>query len=1015
MSVQRVTTHVVESEPLILTFSHQHSWFVTHLTGGGIIWNHQPIPETCTTEIADLIAEADRVVLDVADYLPQERETLIQALLPWQKKVKIIIPIYSFWQLKVAGEVPNWQTAAAWQRGSILHWSSLLPDAKLIFVRDALDWRPPAAFSLLLTQHWSDHLLYAPQATVTLITKLEVLSALRAEIGSPSTNSILLQASEYSLTSLFEQAVPLYESMYRTRVEQQRVATVRLELLPFPCRVREIPTSLARSADQALSLLPAPKDEAQRKKDLQIILNQMQDDPWLAVVETESTRIVQTTAQLEPKKVPQPKSQEATQQPQQSQPSVLQPEPESQPEPPPDLGVAPTPTSDSEAELLAPPTPSTISSVEKEQQLQEDVRRLFSTQGVQQHTQTIRRKSKQRRVAKKRSRKRTVVFYLGLVFVAVGLFGAALLGSLQVTQHLVRRELLAVAEDLAEPNAAAKNSVSWGKLPLLLTIMQPQQRALDTFFSLPLLDTSRLLTTAYNQLQASLELRDKRAQGMAAIYSIATGQNPGDMAKASATLQSDLLSALTLVESLSTTTTHLPEPLSTSFASAAAQLLPSRSNRRIELVTSSLLPNTPNLTGATGVRRYAVVLQNSQELRPTGGFIEAVALLTFENGGITARDYYSGYQLDQLLDGEVKPPPDLTATLGETQWWLQDANWFADGNTAGKQVMWFLEKILEKPVDGVFFINTAGLPQLLKAMGPLEVSAFNEVLTEKNLGERLEFHNELPGEVVADRPDYRQELLKQLVLKLTSLSAEQVPTFYTTLSKLAEEKQIIFAFRNPADQQLFRQLGWTGDLTFPICPATHAATGCVTDGLALVETNIGANRANAYISRLQTHNTILTPSGAQHERKIRYTNAAKSSAWPKGDYRVYLRAYTPGKPTEITATVSGVPLDGKQISVRETEFGAEIGLLLTVPIASTEELVLRYFITEPLSPTSTYVFYENRQAGLTEPIPALTLSYPADWQVNSYLPSAVQNGSQLLFSESLATHLMRVVQFTPAQ
>ncbi|MBP7876088.1 hypothetical protein KA012_03795, partial [Candidatus Woesebacteria bacterium] len=286
---------------------------------------------------------------------------------------------------------------------------------------------------------------------------------------------------------------------------------------------------------------------------------------------------------------------------------------------------------------------------------------------------------------------------------------------------------------------------------------------------------------------------------------------------------------------------------------------------------------------------------------------------------------------------------------------------------------------------------------------------------DKNIGERLEFHNELPNQVATGKSEYRQELLRQLLSKLTTLVPEQVPTFYQTINFLLEEKQVLLFFTPPDEQQLFRKLGWTGDLTFPTCPTAYVETGCVADGLALIETNIGANRANAYISRTQEHNAALSPSGIHHERKIQYTNAAATSAWPKGDYNVYLRAYVPGNPSNIAVTLEGVPLKKTEVAVRDSDFGVEISFSISIPIASSKELILSYNQEQPLSPTSTYVFYENRQAGLIDPIAPLNVSYPNDWVVSSRIPNAIKFGSQLLFPESPSSYLMRVIQFTPAQ
>lgn len=1024
MPAQRVITQVVESDPLFVTISHQPNWFALHCVGGGIHWQHLSVDAALEQETLALIEEAHRVVLDVAACTPPQREALIARLSPYQNKLKIILPLYSFWQLAVSGEIPQWSLAYEWQKTHVLHWTSLLPEATIIFIRDVVDWQSPLLLSLLLVQHWSAGLVLVPEGNLAVTKKNELIGSLMQEFGAPSKGSVLLEATSYALATLFEQALPVYESMYQTRIHQQRVATTRLELLPFACRVREIHTTLSQSVEHALTLLPTPSEAAQLDKQRQEMLQHLQDDPWLAAAAAQQPAPSVMPASQHP---PTPDSPAPTatalsvSKPIASPTTSTQP-PVSSPSTPPHTSppVVNPPTSLEQPdppvpEAVALPAAATVTEAEKEQQLKEDIQKLFSVQGVSQHHQTIVRKSRQRRVVKKRSRKQTIVFYLGLTFVSIGLLFAALLGTLQITQQLVRQEFVAVASGITQSPTAASSEIRWGKLPLLFSLLRPQQQLASLVFSLPMVDTGAAMLEAERLFREALTTRDTVTTNVVALYDIATGRTTGDIGTTIEVLTTTLQSATDLTDQLDTTIAQFPEPMSQPLASAAAQLLPTTERRRNDILTKTLLPKLAPLFGADGIRRYAVVLQNSQELRPTGGFIEAIAMLTFNEGSLIGTDVYSSYQLDTRIPGQVKPPQDLTASIGESQWWLHDANWFADGAASGRQVSWFLEKTLNQAPDGVIFINTAGLPRLLRALGPLEVQEFNEVLTEKNIDERLEFHNELPSQVVAGKPEYRQVLLEQLLYKLTTLPAEQVPTFLETLATLAQEKQLLFFLPVAENQQVFRQLGWTGDLTFPTCPAAYVETGCVSDGLALVESNIGANRANAYITRSQTHKAVLSPSGVRHERIIQYTNSATTRAWPKGDYRLYLRAYIPGQPTNIAVTLAGTQVNPADIAVRSTEFGAEVALIVTVPVASTSELKLTYDQNQTLSPTSTYVFYENRQAGLTEDIPELVLQYPQEWQVASHLPPATTTAVGLVFPPSPTSYLMRVVQFTPAQ
>jgi hypothetical protein len=62
-----------------------------------------------------------------------------------------------------------------------------------------------------------------------------------------------------------------------------------------------------------------------------------------------------------------------------------------------------------------------------------------------------------------------------------------------------------------------------------------------------------------------------------------------------------------------------------------------------------------SVLGMDGPRTYAVLGQNSTELRPTGGFIGSLGLVTIENGELTAQDYRGVYLLEDRQRGCLLP------------------------------------------------------------------------------------------------------------------------------------------------------------------------------------------------------------------------------------------------------------------------------------------------------------------------------------------------------------------------
>ena len=108
----------------------------------------------------------------------------------------------------------------------------------------------------------------------------------------------------------------------------------------------------------------------------------------------------------------------------------------------------------------------------------------------------------------------------------------------------------------------------------------------------------------------------------------------------------------------------------------------------------------PWLIGQDQKRTYLVLLQNNNELRPTGGFIGSFAFLTFDKGKFVDFEVQDVYWADGQLKGHVEPPSELKKYLGEANWYLRDSNWDPDFPTSAVKAQWFLEKETGRVVDG---------------------------------------------------------------------------------------------------------------------------------------------------------------------------------------------------------------------------------------------------------------------------------------------------------------------------
>ena len=114
----------------------------------------------------------------------------------------------------------------------------------------------------------------------------------------------------------------------------------------------------------------------------------------------------------------------------------------------------------------------------------------------------------------------------------------------------------------------------------------------------------------------------------------------------------------------------------------------------------------PNLAGYKEAKTYLVLLQNSNELRPTGGFIGSVGVIKFEDGILSDFRIDDVYTLDGQLKGHVDPPLPIRDLLGQEHWYLRDSNWSPDFKESAIRAAWFYQKEGGESVDGVIAINS---------------------------------------------------------------------------------------------------------------------------------------------------------------------------------------------------------------------------------------------------------------------------------------------------------------------
>lgn len=383
---------------------------------------------------------------------------------------------------------------------------------------------------------------------------------------------------------------------------------------------------------------------------------------------------------------------------------------------------------------------------------------------------------------------------------------------------------------------------------------------------------------------------------------------------------------------------------------------------------------------------FLVLLQNNQELRPTGGFIGSYALVTVEKGKILDFEVEDIYTADGQLKGYIQPPDAIKRYLGEEVWWFRDSNISPDFPTSAARAAWFLEKEMKREVTGVVAINLETVKNILTATGPVYLPDYKEEINANNIFERAEYHSEVnffPGST--QKRDFLASLTQALFESIKQLETKQSLTLAQMLTKSLDEKAIMIWLPGEEEGRLLAQYGWDGSLRNPPSLLPEFGKVDLADYLMAVEANFGVNKANFFISRESNHEVTISKEGRlQEKHKLTLNNQSPSDAWPGGVYKNYFRIYVPADSQLGKVTISDGKGEEKILSKKDYEIRRELdrqvfGFLIEVPVKETRIVTIEYARAQNIDLDklqATYLFYWQKQAGIGNNPMTLTINYP---------------------------------------
>ena len=423
-----------------------------------------------------------------------------------------------------------------------------------------------------------------------------------------------------------------------------------------------------------------------------------------------------------------------------------------------------------------------------------------------------------------------------------------------------------------------------------------------------------------------------------------------------------------------------------------------------------VIPAIHELLLSPVTKTMLLIVQDDQELRPTGGFIESLVPVSFSSGKVVVGVGQSVYSLDSRLSGLVKPPPDLESTLKEPQWFLRDANWSPDFSVSAQQIAWFYEKETDTPVDLVATINRSSLLRLKAILSKSDIPVTKESISNPDISSAENISQSGPNLDILDISLLNSSTLQELAAS----SLPQKVVFFDSFLNALKNKDIQIWSKNASLNRSLITNHWLSVLP-PPCPISNILTPCQNDFIGVTETNIGLNQINPYIFRKQSHTINFQPDEIIHRHQIDLTNMATGDSYPVGDYRLYLRFALPvnAKLVGISGNLQEIPQENLTLS--STQNYQLIGAVVTLPVNHRLTLVANYSVPWKLAGqnTTSYQFSVIKQSGINGSPLEVALTSPELFKIKPIFPSPGLPGTSWILSTVLDSDILLQVDLLP--
>ena len=453
----------------------------------------------------------------------------------------------------------------------------------------------------------------------------------------------------------------------------------------------------------------------------------------------------------------------------------------------------------------------------------------------------------------------------------------------------------------------------------------------------------------------------------------------------------------------------------------------------------SVAVELPRLMGATGEgpKTYLLLVQNEDELRPTGGFITAAGTLLIQDGRVSRLTFLNSGDFDNWDKPYPVAPWQLSQYMNSRVLIFRDANWFTNYPTAALYAEYLYSYTNSHSVDGVIAFDQQMLMNVLSVTGPIEVEDVPYLIDANNVVAYMRQAKTPTAEDLTSsewtNKVFITKITRALIAKIFSGDV-QLEQLSTMLLQSMDERHLLIQLDSPAMTSLLENYHWDG--------AVLPGAG---DFLMVVDSNVGFNKTNAVVESNISYDVDLTkplsPTASltvlhknnapaitfcKHWNKVR---AEGEKGYPITDcYWNYLRVYLKEGTKLLDATPQFVP-DNWMILKQEEQgrvdvlkeeidgvqaFGTLQVLLggQSLPVSFQFALPADILKAESGSDQLTYHLKVQKQPGTSAVPITIRVHLPKGASIEKTPPGAIIEDDNILYKTDLRQDIEFEVIFT---